>query len=476
MYNLVFEYKVENTLGIFCETSFDKTFKADKETIRGGSISSITLAFVVSKSSVDSGSLWLYVPNSPLIYLTGPNTSKKPTITPSSQTTTTTTTVLQTTTTTPPTTTTTPSTTPTPTTTNVPIQYEGSAGEKLLFVVYSETGLATLNIINTNGSDLSALVDLENLHYSFGSYQWSSSYQYDWPAVSLSPDGKRVAYFSTDSYLCILDLNEGNTTKIKQDTMGDIIRTRYIAWSPDGNKIAYINYRGNLHIINVDGSGDWEVDTANVGNVQQGDYYLPESDQIRHPVWSSDGRHILYDDFNLPTEMDQYDIPMYTKYRDVYSASTDMLNRQITDLYNNARVCSTVCNNRVIIRVFQTKDADGLYVMNTDGTNLESLFVSVSSIEYPKWSPDGNYILVGYLSPKLIDANTLEEIKLPDAFLHIANFVWSPDSQYIACYSHWFGEDAKIFIVRRNLTSNLLVLDSSNLDEDMILIGWIIQQ
>ena len=51
----------------------------------------------------------------------------------------------------------------------------------------------------------------------------------------------------------------------------------------------------------------------------------------------------------------------------------------------------------------------------------------------PSWSPDGKYVAYNsYSSLEILDIETQEVLRFPYIEPYIRNFVWSPDSQYIA--------------------------------------------
>jgi hypothetical protein len=69
MYDCVFEYSDDNAYGISCPNYGLSKVTMGQMSVSMGDNPSITFAFVVSKASVNSGNIWLKVPNSPLIKL-----------------------------------------------------------------------------------------------------------------------------------------------------------------------------------------------------------------------------------------------------------------------------------------------------------------------------------------------------------------------------------------------------------------------
>jgi hypothetical protein len=367
-------------------------------------------------------------------------------------------------------------------------QSEGLTGDRILFVTYAKSGTASLFIVNADGTGLSKLTDLANI--------WDV-----WPCVSyvwnpvLSPDKKSVAYFSSDDYLSILNIDDAEATNLMKVDLGN--KDPYLAWSPDGSKIAYVNGDGDLHVVNIDGSGDRELATANGAN-----YTFSKSvpggwheDQIRRPVWSSDGKLILFDDFNTPGSM-SVGLSLYpmqrVEYRAVFSVNTDISDIKRPKLLHNKAVVggSMSYGTQVMIFIYEDEDHTVLFVMNDDGKDLHALFDY--STDYPMWSPDGSIIsYIWGFTLKMIDAATRKDIPLNvelevggyyqaddnhnTAFaVEEGNFIWSPDSQHIA-YVHRksLDEFAEIRIVRRDLSHEFLVFRLSVTDQDVALIGWV---
>ena len=372
-------------------------------------------------------------------------------------------------------------------------QSEGLTGDRILFVTYAKAGTASLFIVNADGTGLSKLTDLTNI--------WE-----DWPCVSyswnpvISPDKKKIAYFSSNGYLSILNMDDAKVTDLMEVNVGS--GGQYLAWSPDGSKIAYVNSDGNLHVVNIDGTGDRELATANGASYSPGGAQglgAWMKDQIRRPVWSSDGKLILFDDFRTPDSM-SVGLSLHpmqsVKNRAIYSVNTDISDIERTKLVELAVVGGSMSyGNKILISIYKySKDETEFYIMNDDGTDRKPLVpLSTSLASIPMWSPDGN--VIAYFSRshvlKMIDASTLEDIPLnvelkvggfyeaydnhnTGFYVDEGNFIWSPDSHHIA-YVHRksLDEFAEIRIVRNDLSCEFLTLRLSETDQDIELIGWV---
>ena len=72
---------------------------------------------------------------------------------------------------------------------------------------------------------------------------------------SWSPDGKRIAFISTEHDVCILDLAGQAITKV--DRMRRLHDERDPDWSPDGTRLAFSASDGqnqDIYVLKVDGT------------------------------------------------------------------------------------------------------------------------------------------------------------------------------------------------------------------------------
>lgn len=105
--------------------------------------------------------------------------------------------------------------------------------------------------------------------------------QVAWTDFNFSPDGKWLAYFSTEKVIKLLSLvGAGNRVVTSVES------TRFhkeLCWSPDSRQIAYSE--GNrIMVTPVDGGGPHEVETS----------VLTEEVRFVHLDWSPDGKNFLY--------------------------------------------------------------------------------------------------------------------------------------------------------------------------------------
>ena len=198
----------------------------------------------------------------------------------------------------------------------------------------------------------------------------------NWPVWS--HDGTRIAFQSTrDGKLDIWTMNADGSD---QRRLTDHPEPDYLpAWSPDGKSITFTSWRTesadekrapHIYIMNADGSGQRRL-------IQES---LNTSDGAS---WDPSGRRIVY-------------ARKGKKGADIYSAASDGTDeRQLTfddeqDIYNGAPTYSP--DGSMIAFYSSTEAKSVLTVMNSDGTGRRTL-LDKGQNWYPRWSPDGKWII-----------------------------------------------------------------------------------
>jgi eukaryotic-like serine/threonine-protein kinase len=112
--------------------------------------------------------------------------------------------------------------------------------------------------------------------------------------LTISPDGKRVAFERTDPRtqnrdIWVLDFASGASTRFTSDPGWEAFPT----WSPDGSRIVFTSNRGGVY--------DLYVKAASGAGTEQLFY---QSSEGKGPTsWSPDGRYLIYYSLGMPTHL-----------------------------------------------------------------------------------------------------------------------------------------------------------------------------
>jgi Tol biopolymer transport system component len=109
----------------------------------------------------------------------------------------------------------------------------------------------------------------------------SESDRVAWAGIDWSPDGKTIAYYSTENAVHLLPI-EGGPAKSLTEVV-DIGGQMELSWSPDGERIAYSN-KGKIYLIPAGGGQPVELKTG----------LDAEMYEMCNLAWSPDGRTIAF--------------------------------------------------------------------------------------------------------------------------------------------------------------------------------------
>jgi TolB protein len=221
---------------------------------------------------------------------------------------------------------------------------------------------------------------------------------------SISPDGRRVAFFrifadgSPDeiflvnvdgSNLHAVDVGGCDATCLGDDTEGH-------AWSPDGTQIVFeralLDDSGNVNVglwlMNADGTGPRQITQLN----------LAVDSEDHRPAWSPDGMQLVFQriDRTAPAEVGV-----------LFTVRVDGTNlRQITPSAFDANDPDWSPDGALIVFQSPAEANQGgeqnIFTIGTDGTGLTQLTGGLSSHRgfqgtfHPSWSPDGTQLVFSH--------------------------------------------------------------------------------
>jgi len=187
-----------------------------------------------------------------------------------------------------------------------------------------------------------------------------------------SPDGRQIAFIrgypagGFPSYridLTVMDANGANPTRLTND-LGDDSPS----WSPDGSRISFVrntNIYPELWTISADGTSPMlVVDTLDVYEIS----------------WTPQNKFLGVDYFGIV----QFDTDGTNRTR--------ILNLNLGTVYDVYPRMSAD-GTRIVFHWFGPYGSDSqIYVVNSDGTNLQQVTNSSGTKRYPIWSPTGTKI------------------------------------------------------------------------------------
>ena len=193
---------------------------------------------------------------------------------------------------------------------------------------------------------------------------------------SWSPDGKQIA-FERDWEIYVIDADGGNQLNLTNNPAEDF----HTSWSPSGKRIAFASDRdgnGEIYVMDTDGQ-----------NPQR----LTDNPAVDHsPSWSSDGKRIAF-----VSERDEHPHKVQGQFAgEIYVMDTDGGNLQ--NLTNNPADDdgpSWSPDGKQIAFASDREDNLGwdIFVMNTNGRNPRNLTKGHGWADLdPSWSPDGKRI------------------------------------------------------------------------------------
>jgi TolB protein len=189
----------------------------------------------------------------------------------------------------------------------------------------------------------------------------------------VSPDGKRIAFFSErdgDREIYTMNIDGTNVRRLTNILEWDGLP----AWSPSGQEIAFTSWRAGttaIYVMNDDGS-----------NVRQ----LTSISFDWMPTWSPDGKQIAFASY------------VKEEISEIFVIDVDGSNRrQLTHLNLGSFYPEwTPDGNRIIFASRDNQGVDQIFIMNQNGDDIEMLTSGSGGTGFVRspWSPDGQQIAI----------------------------------------------------------------------------------
>jgi Divergent InlB B-repeat domain/Domain of unknown function DUF11/WD40-like Beta Propeller Repeat len=197
--------------------------------------------------------------------------------------------------------------------------------------------------------------------------------------VSVSPDGRELAYQGTGNDITVTDSSGGG------QPFDSTVPGSYPTWSPDGSRIAFVApYSvGQSPVIKV-----WDLDA--------GYYYtlstFPTNTSVADLAWSPDGSRIAFTYADFSTPPSQYDIGVVdADGLGPITLVADSSNWELRPAWSPSsdEIAYVRGGNAAVLT------GGDLWVMNADGSNQHQLYGAgpAGDVQSVSWSPDGTALV-----------------------------------------------------------------------------------
>jgi prepilin-type N-terminal cleavage/methylation domain-containing protein len=175
-----------------------------------------------------------------------------------------------------------------------------------------------------------------------------------------SPDGTQIAFAAqgtTTGEIYLFEIADSTVTQLTFDGF----RKNYVDWSPDGNTISFTSYPsfnqagGDIYVIAPDGTGLRKLSTT--AEAQYAPVWSPDSTKLTYTSRTGEVKVMDADGSNLTN------VSNHTAWDDVFSWLPD--------------------SSRLVFNSYRNGNND-LYLVNTDGSDLEQLTKTTTSEYVPR--------------------------------------------------------------------------------------------
>jgi TolB protein len=211
-------------------------------------------------------------------------------------------------------------------------------------------------------------------------------YQPDW-----SPDGKSVVYVSYQKDAMELWLLELPSGKTQQLTSGGAVNVEP-RWSPDGKQIVFVStaYNKRFHIFRADVNGGGLQNVVRLTGETKSDlprYYYSAFDTEINPVWTRDGKEILF----VSNRGHIHGTGGFWRMKAVPGAEAREIHYEETNW--KARPDFSPDGSRMIYSSYLGREWHQLWVMPAKGGDAFPVSYGDGDETSVRWSPDGKQLV-----------------------------------------------------------------------------------
>jgi len=238
----------------------------------------------------------------------------------------------------------------------------------------------------------------------------------------------------------------------------------YPVISPNGKQVVYsknsnLGYKSELFVMDISGQNIKKISPM---PQFKGNFNVAEYTIDMHASWSPDGKTIVFCSNRHYVSQYSIDVEIFTIDLNSFEIT------QLTNAYGDSQHPWYSPDGSKITFMSNRDGSWHIYIMNSDGKNVQKITTGYSSNRFPKWSNDGNYIIYhsdqdGNLELYLYDVLSEESRRITTDPSENASASFSPDDEWVMYQSDTGGN---FDLYAMNLTTNEIIqLTKTELDE-----------